>query len=191
MIADYADQLARGEELQFRTSRKQMATFGALALVFAIIGLCMIWSSDGVVVQIGGWLALIFFGIICVPIAIFRAISPSVQLTVSDQGVWTRSADLWVPWSAIAMVDRASNGSTSVLALAIKEEAVESVLGVTPQQRAEMAAEEASQEEATPGEDAVPDVAAVALPGSLTISDDELGHLLASEVVRRAAGAQA
>ncbi|WP_068260222.1 hypothetical protein [Janibacter limosus] len=147
MIADYADQLARGEELQFRTSRKQMATFGA--------------------------------------------ISPKVQVTVSNQGVWTRSADLRVPWSAIAMVDRASNGSTSVLALAIKEEAVESVLGVTPQQRAEMAAEEASQEEATPGEDAVPDVAAVALPGSLTISDDELGHLLASEVVRRAAGAQA
>lgn len=178
MITDNVDQIARGEELQFRTSRKKMALAGLGSLVFATIGLCMI-SSDSIFVQIGGWLTVIFFGLICVPIAIFRSISPKVQVKVSNQGVWTRHADQWIPWAAIGIVDWATNGNTRYLALGIKDEAVSSI--GTPEWRAERAAERAA--EIAAGEE--PSATGVVLPNSLTISDDELAHLLASEVTRR------
>lgn len=180
VIADYADQLARGEELQFRTSRKQMAKWGFLAFVFVIIGLCMI-GSDSIGATVAGWLAVIFFGLATV-IAIIRSISPTVQLKLSNQGVWTRMSDNWIPWAAIGIVDWATNGNERVLALGIKDEEIDSV--GTPEWRAEREAERAA--EVAAGEE--PSATAVVLPGSLTISADELGHLIASEVSRRAGG---
>lgn len=108
MSTNHAARLARGEELHFRTARTGMIFLLMICGGFTIIGLCILGGSDGLLRMLGIALA-VFFGLVGIPVAVWRLIRPALELTISaDRGVRVAREGTapWIPWADIMQVDR-------------------------------------------------------------------------------------
>lgn len=97
--------MLRGEELEYCTSRGRSILLLVGALLFVLVGVFLIGSGE-VVSGVVGWLCVLFFGVLGVPILLWRSLRPTVELKVHrDRGVWLRQGDAsWVPWAAIRQI---------------------------------------------------------------------------------------
>lgn len=123
-IDSYRTRLAHGEEVVFTQPRGRMILFLLGCIVFALIGLGMIFGDGGIGATIGGWAAVLFFGVLGIPSMLLKAIRPSPQLRVSaDQGVWLAQGDAsWLSWPEIETVIIGEVSGQKMVALAVDQD---------------------------------------------------------------------
>lgn len=94
--------MLRGEELVYATSRARSLLLALAALIFVVLGAVMTQAGEAQAVLFG-WLAILFFGVLGLPVLLWRGLRSSVALRVHrDRGIWLREGDAsWVPWGAV------------------------------------------------------------------------------------------
>lgn len=136
MRTDHAARLARGDELEFRAARTGMIFVLIFCVGFTVIGLCLVGGADGLI-RVGGVALIIFFGVVGIPVAVWKLIRPTLQLMVStDRGVWLRErGPSWIAWDEIASVERGLQSARPAVELRLtSDEAVQvpATLAINP-----------------------------------------------------------
>lgn len=123
----YRTRLAHGEDITFAQPRRKTIPLLLAAIVFALIGLVMIGGGGGIGVTIGGWAAVLFFGVLGIPSMLFKVVRPTPQLTVSaDRGVWLAQGDAsWLAWRDIETVALGEVSGQKMVALEVAQEVYE------------------------------------------------------------------
>lgn len=117
----YRSRLAHGEEITFTQPRWKMFLFLLVCVVFAVIGLGMAFGETGRGGTIGGWAAVLFFGVLGIPLMLLKTIRPTPQLTVSaEKGVWLAQGDSsWLQWRQIERVALGEVSGQKMVVLAV------------------------------------------------------------------------
>jgi hypothetical protein len=121
MSTDDAARLARGEELEYRAARVGMVFVLMFCLGFTVIGLCLVGGGEGLLRMLGVAL-IVFFGVVGIPVAVWRIARPGVDVRVSAaEGVWIRELGVWIPWSQVASVGRGRVAARPVVELHLRD----------------------------------------------------------------------
>lgn len=123
-IDAYRTRLAHGEEITFTQPRWKMVLFLLVCVAFALVGLGMAFGDTGMGATIGGWAAVLFFGVLGIPLMLIRSIRPTPQLTVgAERGVWLDQGDSsWLAWPEIEAVTLGEVSGQKMVALAVSPE---------------------------------------------------------------------
>lgn len=117
----YRTRLAHGEEITFTQPRWKMFLFLLVCILFALVGLGMVFGDTGVGGTIGGWAAVLFFGVLGIPLMFIKTIRPTPQLAVSaEKGIWLAQGDSsWVSWQEIEGVALGEVSGQKMVALGV------------------------------------------------------------------------
>lgn len=120
-IDAYRTRLARGEEISFTQPRWKMFLFLLVCILFAFVGLGMAFGDTGIGGTIGGWAAVLFFGVLGIPLMAAKTVRPTPQLKVrADRGVWLAQGDsTWLAWPDIEAVTLGEVSGQQMVALAV------------------------------------------------------------------------
>ena len=170
---EWSEQLAATGSVEIRASRLKVfaSLLGALALT--ALSVLMI-RADNVALVVVGWLALALFGLLSIPVLIYKLVVARVELRVTPEGVQTvQTGDTVIAWSAIEVVKLSRVHRTSFISLVISEPAYGELMSTTPR-RVKGA-----------GDRAVIGEKAVGLPGGLTGKLADLAEWLETERIVR------
>ncbi len=171
-IDTYRSRLAHGEEITFTQPRGKMILLLVIAIIFTLVGIVLAASGD-LMPMIGGWAAILFFGVIGIPTFIIKIVRPTPQLVVSaERGVWLAQGDRsWLPWQEIEAVTLGEINRQKMVALAVSRQLYDRRFAGSS---AAMRGLAAANEKIIGGP-------ALAIPTSLGIKPTELAEWLAVE----------
>lgn len=179
-VDSYRTRLSHEGEVTFTQSRGKMFLFLLVSIAFAIVGLVMAFGDGSIVVRLVGWAAVLFFGVLGIPVLLLKAIRPTPQLSVStDRGVWLSQGDAsWVAWEDIDEVGLGEIQGQEMVALMVSPELYEQRFAESSTASRGLAA----------ANERVVGATALVIPSGLPIKPVDLAEWLGSEHADRASG---